>query len=706
MSDANRPGNPGAVYLAGRGIPDPGRSVRWIARDDLEGPRRALCFPSRRYRGDGGDRRQRIDAGFPDTIAGVLDFRWWSRDGKREFFELEGIMPDGTPAEWISPDPEGKPAKRVSRPGGGIGRAAFVVRQPDPLRGGRLHVCEGAIDALSLEAMGAARPEDGIIGMHGCYGMRDAAPWCAGSADVLIYPHRLDGGDVGEKCADKLADALGGRGHVIRSGHTERHDLNDELCGRAPRRSVGAAVHPFQLLWDYVAELAPDPILPGLMWRNAHALLEAGPKWGKTTLLADVLASSYARGEWLGETCSSPGPILYMSEMDPGRLRGWIEKHTPEGCRPPIHAAKICKLSELGAAVKAINPSGVIVDSFIDAFQHDGGGRSSDEWKASHVRAWHSRLKAVAPASLMTQHTRKSDGAGRDSGDLHAAVDMIITMKDGAGKVSYEQPAGDMRERELHYKGRWEEPTRRITLDPDRGYTPAAPATPKQPLLAHMPDGTTRVVPGAHAWLMAHMPEDGTPIPRADLVECAGTSPRRLKPALEALVDAGVVVQSGAGKRGDGFLFARAIPCVWKGGQETKSETFPPNVHAAGQDTGNVSKPRSLRRRRFAARNEGSVHGLSHVPGRLRRAAARGGFSAVGEQRTKLGLRGPHGPPEAAIRVDLSPLRASCHAFYAAISTCRRLTFNARHTKSHSPRTFASPRRLKRRKPSTCLIQP
>ena len=115
---------------------------------------------------------------------------------------------------------------------------------------------------------------------------------------------------------------------------------------------------------------------------------------------------------------------------------------------------------------------------------------------------------------------------------------------------------------------------------------------------------------------------------------------------------------------------------------------------------------RSLRRRRFAARNEASVHGLSHVPGRLRRAAARGGFSAVGEHMAKLGLRGPHGPPEAAIRVDFSPLRASCPTSYAAISTCRRLTLSARHTKSHSPRTFASPRRLKRRKPSTCLIQP
>ena len=116
--------------------------------------------------------------------------------------------------------------------------------------------------------------------------------------------------------------------------------------------------------------------------------------------------------------------------------------------------------------------------------------------------------------------------------------------------------------------------------------------------------------------------------------------------------------------------------------------------------------PRSLRRRTLAARNGSQAHALSSVSGRLRRSTGRGGFSVVGEQRAKFGPRGPHGPPETAVRVDLPPWRAAFPASYAAISTCRRLTFNARHTRSHSQRTFASPRKLKRRKPSACLIQP
>ena len=60
-------------------------------------------------------------------------------------------------------------------------------------------------------------------------------------------------------------------------------------------------------------------------------------------------------------------------------------------------------------------------------------------------------------------------------------------------------------------------------------------------------------------------------------------------------------------------------------------------------------------------------------------------------------------------RRDLHPILAAEARIaprYAAIRRCRRFTFTARHTKSHSPRTFASPRRLKRWKPSTCLIQP
>ena len=40
---------------------------------------------------------------------------------------------------------------------------------------------------------------------------------------------------------------------------------------------------------------------------------------------------------------------------------------------------------------------------------------------------------------------------------------------------------------------------------------------------------------------------------------------------------------------------------------------------------------------------------------------------------------------------------------HLAISTCKRLTFSAMHTKSHSPCALLNPRTLKRRNPSTLL---
>ena len=94
------------------------------------------------------------------------------------------------------------------------------------------------------------------------------------------------------------------------------------------------------------------------------------------------------------------------------------------------------------------------------------------------------------------------------------------------------------------------------------------------------------------------------------------------------------------------------------------------------------------------------------VPERLRRSADEGTPRRRAKQIARFGLEGPPGPPQSPRRADRSSLRASFPACYAAIRACRRLVFNARHTKSHSPCTFASPRRLKRRNPSTCVIQP
>ena len=225
--------NPGVAYLAGRRIEQhPG--VQWTPVGDLDDRLRAQCFPTRRYRGDGGWHSQR-EGGFPDDVAGILRYSWQNLAGDEVAIEVEGITADGERRDYTTRD--GDQCKRLTMPGNKIGAAAFVVRIPR--FGGRLHVCEGAIDALSVDPLGLASPIDGIIAAHGCHGLPKLEPWCS-YAEIRIYPHHLDRRNIGERCAEELAAKLNGRAVVIRSEHDERHDLNDELTGAAPRRSEEA----------------------------------------------------------------------------------------------------------------------------------------------------------------------------------------------------------------------------------------------------------------------------------------------------------------------------------------------------------------------------------------------------------------------------------------------------------------------------------
>ena len=440
---------PGTRYLRSRGIvdPDPGK-VRWIDRADLEGDRRALYFPSKRYRGGGGWRMQRIPGGFPDSILGVLDYRWWSRDGKHEFFELEGILPDGTRAEWTNPDPDGKPAKRVSQRGPGIHGAAFVVRQPDPLRGGRLHVCEGAIDALSLDAMGHARPEDGIIAMHGCYGMRDAAPWCAGSAEVLIWPHHLDHDNVGERCADELAGKLGGRGIVLRSDHHERHDLNDELCELAPRRPDGTAGAAAGMIAQHVERLidAPehdDPIppdtLPYLAAEGEVSVLAGKSKSGKSTWLRGSVADATRTGQ----------RVLVVTEEKRGQYRRMLRRLALDRAnvstvylRDLPHMAPPAFRTFIEQAVESCGAGTLIIDPWrrvLTRAHPKGSDGENDSGIVDDVVAWMARLGcAVAIVHHVTKWSNAPEVVHREGGDvfdamrgsgaLLAAVDRALVM--------------------------------------------------------------------------------------------------------------------------------------------------------------------------------------------------------------------------------------------------------------------------------------
>ena len=275
----------------------------------------------------------------------------------------------------------------------------------------------------------------------------------------------------GAKVATRLCAALGRSASDVATVDPARlgltgghgHDAEQWRPGKNPKGDFEAAcrvepitkLHRFKLVWDIEAQPDPRAVVPGLLYEGYQTVIEAGPKWGKTTLLVDAVAAAYASGEWLGESCDQPGPILWISEMAEPLIRAWLARRLPEGVKPNIYVSPICSLTELAAAVEEIHPCAVIVDSFIAAFRAERPNRGKpDEWRAGDVREFLTRLREICPTSLTTNHVRKSDGAGRDSGDLHAAVDLLIELRDEDGKRHYDAPELSDRRRTLHYAGR------------------------------------------------------------------------------------------------------------------------------------------------------------------------------------------------------------------------------------------------------------
>ena len=261
-----------------------------------------------------------------------------------------------------------------------------------------------------------------------------------------------------------------------------------------------------QSIWDITGPDVATPMVPGLIWPSCDTLVESGGKWGKTTLITQSVAAAMTGRECpIRDTLfNPPKSILIYSEMNPVRLREWISKFTG-GERPAIRARRCAPLAQLAKDCKCHRPDAVIFDSFVDCFKRDRPG--GNEWRAGDVRGWFTAMRTAVgetAGTLITNHVRKSDGQGRDSGDLHAAVDMILSLRDGNGKPGYEPPPHP--ERTLFYIGRWSEPTRRITYSGTHGYVPAKPTNTEQAADAEpFTDPVKRFI---DAWLQAH-PTDG-----------------------------------------------------------------------------------------------------------------------------------------------------------------------------------------------------
>ena len=423
--------DPARAYLRDRGIDTehhlfPGGAV--LRFRDVPADLRPRCFPKMPHRNDGGDRHQQVGGFARDRLSGLILYKWQAIDGDVVATELEGVDPDGCRVEYV--DAKGKTHKRHASSGIGIGSAAFVVR---PLRpdGDTWHVCEGAIDALSVDPLGLASPSDGIIAAHGHHALPKLAPWLRWGA-VRIYPHHLDHADVGEVSADELAALVGNRATVYRSTHTGRHDLNDELMERAPRRRISAAAAGESITisgaeFVKMALLPPDdelvPDAPGLAYRGRAVLLHSDRGKGKTTYSAFLVVRATRAGL----------RVLMAVDDDPA---SWAARLGEFGA--DLDMLRVAQMRDLAAAGalerEAAESDLTLIDSWrrwLRASTRQAGkkGAANDESVVGPVADRFVEVAHAGPAVVMlTNQAKGPDGqTARGSVSLEDAVDAIRT---------------------------------------------------------------------------------------------------------------------------------------------------------------------------------------------------------------------------------------------------------------------------------------
>ena len=377
---------------------------------------------------------------------------------------------DYATGETVTQTRPGGDSKYLVPKGTKIGTLAYPARyDPDATR--PIIWCEGAKAATAAASKLPADDYD-VVGFFSASTIPNGAILAeiAKGRPCIVWP---DDDKPGAKVGRRLVSALRQAGaaevtivdpELLGLTGARGHDAAEWTPGKDPKGDFEAACrtaqpitksHRFKLVWDIEAQPDPRAVVPGLLYEGYQTVIEAGPKWGKTTLIVDAVAAAYASGEWLGESCDEPGPILWISEMAEPLIRAWLARRLPEGVKPNIYVSPICGLNELAAAVEEIHPCAVIVDSFIAAFRTDRPNAGKpDEWRAGDVREFFTRLRDICPTSLTTNHVRKSDGAGRDSGDLHAAVDLLIELRDEDSNRHYTAPELSDRRRTLHYAGR------------------------------------------------------------------------------------------------------------------------------------------------------------------------------------------------------------------------------------------------------------
>ncbi len=274
------------------------------------------------------------------------------------------------------------------------------------------------------------------------------------------------------------------RGAVLEatSVPAERTRLLQPLVPLAPepatsgKNPVDTGWAPFQnALRVDAANSLPDAILPGLAWAERLALLSAPAKAGKSTFISQALEAAATERNFCGLPLVDrvPESVGIITEEPLGLLAQRLRFYGgPDGRGEHVERVWIASPrwddERILAALERQQPDLVIIDSWTDWAVAAG---SETLWNAAEMRLRMLAMREVTDrgaAVLIVHHARKSDGTVRDSGDLTAAVDMVMEFnpisETGMDGRRCQPSSSDLRQ--VEYRGRW--PMDVLELDFDR----------------------------------------------------------------------------------------------------------------------------------------------------------------------------------------------------------------------------------------------
>ena len=172
----------------------------------------------------------------------------------------------------------------------------------------------------------------------------------------------------------------------------------------------------------------PEEVVPRLAWRGRVTLLAAREKDGKSTLAGAAAAAVTCGATFLDGVALRGVVVIAGLEEHPSEIASRLVKFGADPFRVHIATWKeddpVCELKE---AVERIRPDLVIVDTLsaiAEGKLDDGSAKAWQPLMTSLTRL----ARDFDCAVIIIHHSRKSDGAYRDSTAIGANVDCIIEM--------------------------------------------------------------------------------------------------------------------------------------------------------------------------------------------------------------------------------------------------------------------------------------